>query len=235
MGIGEITTMGVGREIGVKPDLVRLLSSRRIISKAEKFVKGVGVSVELKNAPSFPSLIVITHPTLWDGTFLRLLPKTYIVANADTYNWTGIPRVDEGLAHIVAMRVPVIPNREEMNRRSYLAAARALDCGSNVVIAPLMGTTRSTAIPSAGDLCIGGTVSILRRSGNRNLVPALIDVEGEIYEDGTVPPGTNVRVIFRDTPLDLCDIDLESPYCPQTQELTERIVSSWHELAGTRG
>jgi len=235
MGTGGITAINIGSQIGGQPDLGSLLSSNRVSSRAEEFVARAGVSVELENPPSFPCLVVITHPTLWDATFLRLLPNTYIVANAGSYNWTGIPRVDERLARVVARRVPVFPNRREMNRRSYAAAAKALNDGSNVVIAPLMGTTCSTAIPSAGDLHIGGTVSILQRAENRNLVPAFIDVEGEIREDGTVSPGTKVRVIFCETPLDLSDIDLKSPYCYQAQELCERIVGSWHELAETRG
>lgn len=233
MGVGGITTMGVGRNVGVQPDLVLSVFSKRVISRAERFVTRAGVSVELEYIPSSPSLVVIPHPTLWDATYLRLLPNTYIVANAETYNWTRIPRIDEKLARVVAMRVPVIPNREDMNRRSYAQAAQALDGGCNVVIAPLEGTTCSTAIPSICDLRIGGVVSILRRAENKNLVPALIDVGGEINEDGTVPPGTNVRVIFRRTPLDLSCIDFESPYCYQAEELCERIVGSWHELAET--
>lgn len=207
---------------------INLFERRRDI-RTERFFNLHDFQVETVGDPGKSALIVATHPTIWDSIYWRTLPDTIHVVNSGALRKTPLPVVNEWLAVKVSSMIPAYTGESGLRNKTYQLMAESLDSGKRVVINPTGHVLCSNEIPYTDDLHIGGVYRSLQLATDRKLVPAVVWVDGEIHEDGTVDDGSSIRLIFGPR-INLDEIDFSTDKVDR-HFLAEKIVRAWQEIA----
>ena len=196
-------------------------------AKTDAFLKEHRINVNINNSPE-RGLIVATHPTIWDSILWRkALPKSYHAVGAPALKKTGIDWFDHEIANKISHMIPVYKG-DERRQKTYEEIA-SLVRHNPVVFNPTGFSSASNELNEVEMIKVGGIIKIWRETGgNLSLIPAVINIDTQIKQDGTLLDGSGVEIKVG-SPLKIEDIDFWAEHV-DSNELKSRIYQAWKSI-----